>query len=442
MKQNIFIAALLAAMLAIAGCGGGSSSSSDEVTDEVTPPTTPTTPTTPTGGTTPAALTGTGLTRAGTINIPAGGKSETPNGGTISCTSSTACVVTVAANNFNADRTPVVTVTAGMASFAAKADPMARRTNQGGSDIDWLSRSSLLNAVKVQGSTVTGIVITTPNGVEHELLAGENRVGSGGTFDGDEVVHEANGGSAVGKVTIDAGGGDDLTIRLIHTRGRTVTNTGDNNTNDRDTTLSDYLVYGAWLQVTGADGGPQNDPQTEVLVAGSIPWDTDNLPSTGDARYEGKALGYYKLGKVGVSDPWLPWDGTVELKANFSRNTSAISGSIRTGIMEGPDASRTELIATLGRHAIGQNGKVSGIGSGTWEASFYGTEINGTPNGIAGSFKTQRAAVPGGTKVTPQSDGSTLETVQQPVQGAVVEGAFGAHWVGQILDDEQQGTTR
>jgi len=440
-------AALLAGALALAGCGGGSGvtpGSSDN--DDDTPPS-PSTTLPPK----PTALTGTGLTNgtgeAYTIRIvkkPDGsnGTYPTPNGGTITCPSDE-CVITVGAQR----GTPVVTVTGG-ATFAPKAvveAPRGDRTAGGGeASVAWLSDRNLLNAVKMNaaGTAVQGITITDSRGIEHTLLTGSSQVGGGGNFNGDAAVHVAGtGGSTVGKVVIEAVGqeGDDTALRLIHTRGRQVTNNADDITADRDTTLSDYLVFGTWLTKTGADSGPQNDPISEILVAGSLPWKTEDLPTVGDARYEGKALGHYKRGKTGKNDPWREWDGTVELKANFTGNTNAISGTIHTGINDHDTDSSVEMVPiALDRLLLGQPGKVSGVGSGTWEAGFYGTPINGAPNGVAGSFRTERAARPAGTRVTPLPGGGTLETEQSAVVRAIVQGAFGAHHVGQLADTDQQ----
>ena len=443
--------------LALAGCGGGGDSMDDM--GDTTTTTTPTTPTTPAAR--PATLTGTGLTNSGgtayDIRLEKDETYGTPNGGTITCPTNE-CVITVGAQR----GTPTVTATGG-ATFAAKAVVRAPRDDRtaGGGDasVEWLSDRNLINAVKVNLGVVTGIKITDSRGVEHDLIQdaadntsiddgdGSSAVGDGGEFngsiaaDGGTTGVEATSGSKIGRVVIEAAAqnGDDTTLRLVHTRGREVT-VADDNSRDRDTTLSDYLVYGTWLTVTGADDGPQNIPRAEVLVAGTLPWKTSDLPTTGDARYEGKALGHYKRGKTGASDPWSEWDGLVNLKANFSRGTSAISGSLTTGIND-HDTDTSVILGAIALEnlVIGGNGKVSGVGSGTWEAGFYGSPINGAPNGIAGSFQTIRNARPGGTLVTPQPGGATLETEQAPIVGLTVQGAFGAHHVGQLEDDEQQG---
>jgi len=344
--------------------------------------------------------------------------------------------------------------------FTAKPQVRIARTNNsesGGSSVDWLSNSNLVNAVKEgRGTTrnVEGITITDNRNVDHILrreiptasvgtitpaTTPGGLVGSGGDFTGTPggPATFLNFGSRVGTVTIEAPGqeGDASTIRLIHTRGRTMPEEADGA--DREGTYSDYLVYGIWMTGTAADAGsPTNTPTIETLVAGTLPYRTDDLPTTGDARYIGKALGYHKIG----SDPLRPWVGTADLKANFSRGTSKISGSINTGV-EDPDTDdgnggHTHFVASLGNHPVGGSGKVTGIGSGTWKASFYGTPINAKPSGIAGDFETERAARAAGTQIT-TTGGVRVETELKAVTAATFQGAFGAHEISQLAEDNQ-----
>jgi len=488
MDKRFIPVAMLAGALALAGCGGGSNTTAggsgdamtcddDEmlvggqcvakVADDEDDDDDGDEPETPAG---PSTLEGTGYTNttgsARTLRLTKG-KTETPSGGMIDCMSD-ACIITIAAQ----EGTPVVTVTSGSATFTAKAvvrAPTEDRTAGGGeSSGNWLSDSRLINAVKfaANGRDIQGITITDPRNVEHPLLATfghdnttpvdpAEQVGEGGVFNGDTeaadgttfantngtgVGVENTSGSRIGRVTIEAANqeGDDTTLRLVHTRGRSYTGdtSVDDTVTDRDTTLSDYLVYGTWLTVTGADSGPQNEPRAGVLATGSLPVPASELPKRGDARYEGKALGHYKRGQVALTDPWSEWEGLVSLKANFSSGTAAISGALTTNIQDGTTALGP---IALGNHAIGSNGKVSGVGAGTWEAEFYGTPINSHPTGIAGSFRTERKkSVVTGTRET------TVEgvTVRVPVdivqsEALMVQGAFGAHIVGQNEDTQQ-----
>jgi len=451
MKQNILIAALLAGMLALAGCGGGSSSGGGNGEDDTTTTNNnDDTTTTTTSG--PATLSGTGLTAGDPIRLEKDETHTTPNGGTITCPTAE-CIITVADQR----GTPKVTAT-GEATFKPKATVRVntndRTAGAGDSGISWLTDRHLINAVYLDGAAVGGIKIDGPRGSEHELTSGpgddsilgnadDASVGAGGMFNQDPEVTPTS-GSLIGKTVIEAAGqrGDDTTLRLIHTRGRTYiasSNSDDDEVLDRDTTFSDYLVFGTWLTVTAADDGPQNTPKIGALVAGTLPYDTDDLPTIGDARYEGKALGYHRPG----SGTWIEWDGLVELKANFSRNTSSVSGSI-TGVQIGTDPNDNTAIfldpISLDKVTIGQSGKVSGVGSGTWEVGFYGTPINGAPNGIAGSFATSRAAQPERTRTTQISPGVTESTDLPAVTAIEIRGAFGAHHVGQLADDDQQSS--
>jgi len=450
MKQNILTAALLAGMLALAGCGGGSSSGGGNGEDDTTTTNNnDDTTTTTTSG--PATLSGTGLTAGDPIRLEKDETHTTPNGGTITCPTAE-CIITVADQR----GTPKVTATGG-ATFAPKPPVQAGSNNrQEVAEGGWLSDRNLLNAVKTSvgasGVQVDGITITDSRGADHVLVqvgdthyddgVANNAVGEGGTFNGTDAGITETSGSKIGHVTITAEGrqGDDTKLRLIHTRGRTVL-AADNMVQDRDTTLSDYLVFGTWLTETGADSGPQSIENADVLVAGSLPWELESLPTSGDARYEGKVIGHYKRGSVGATDPWSEWDGLVHLEANFSRGTSAISGTINTKIVDGKNSDNTDVMLdiSLDDFAIGNSGKISGAGlGGTWEATFYGAEIDGKPNGIAGSFAGERAARAGGELRTPQPGGETLVTQQAARPAMTIQGAFGAHHVGQLEDDEQQ----
>ena len=452
MKQKIYIVALLAGMLALVGCGGGNSSSDDDDTT-----TTTTNGTTTTAGT-PKTLSGTGLTTGDPIRIEAGEKYETPNGGMISCTGSTDCVIEVADQR----GTPLVTVTEGTASFAAKAATQAPKSGQTAgvdmNDSDWLSRRNVINAVKLnaQGTAVEGITITDSRGIEHGLKAGSDRddntdssvaaeaaLENGGMFDGDGGDHDIHAGSAIGHVTIEDAGGHDTRLRMVHTRGRDF-KIEDDNVRDRETTFSDYLVYGTWLIETGADSGPDVQQEARPFAYGSLPWghtgDNTPLPGAGDARYEGKALGHYKLGSA---KEWSEWDGTVSLKANFSGKTAKIEGNIwsREPIQDLTTTTIGDNNVLVGLSAadLGQEGKVS-VGDGKWSHAFYGTKINSIPNGVAGSFSTSRAGVAAGTRLTPDGNGGTISRPITAVTAAEVHGAFGAHLVGQNEDaDEQEG---
>ena len=138
---------------------------------------------------------------------------------------------------------------------------------------------------------------------------------------------------------------------------------------------------------------------------------------------------------MGKTDPWKEWDGTVSPKANFTSGTNEISGVVNTGISgAGITAADVALLSAIN---LNEAGKITNVGSGTWNYDFYGSAINSIPSGIAGDFATKRAKRDGGTFLVPQSDGSTKQETRTAITALEVQGAFGAHHVGQTLDDEQ-----
>ncbi|MCY4240504.1 MAG: hypothetical protein OXD36_02040 [Rhodobacter sp.] len=442
----------VAGALALAACGGGSDMDDDG--NGANPGANPGS-TTSTNANAQRLPDTTGLTNSSgepyTIRIVkkadgTNGTHTTPNG-TITCPADE-CVVTVGAEQ----GTPVVTATGG-ATYAAKPvvqAPTADRTaGRGDSTVDWLSDRNLVNAVKTRARTTTdrggvevvGITITGPRGAEHTLLregASRIAVGPGGTFNSSVDTIEPTSGSEIGRVVIESPevDGDDTTLRLVHTRGRTVVSADDTIT-DRDTTYSDYLVFGTWETVTSAGDAeadaPTNASVTGVLATGTLPVPASELPQRGDARYEGKALGHYDFHK---GEGWEEWNGLVSLKANWTSGTDEITGFVRT-TTAGLSDEFNNTGATYLQIDLDDGGKVSGVGSGTWNSDFYGSAINTIPSGIAGDFKTERKASAGGTFFVPQSDGSTKREERTAKSALTLQGAFGAHHVGQSLDNEQ-----
>ena len=314
--------------------------------------------------------------------------------------------------------------------------PEAAKVGSNGGGNDWLSDASLIRAVKSNGS-----VEITRNNVDYAVSGITGTDGAGGTFNADNDV-TATSGSAVGTVVVDAGGGLETDLRLIHTRNRIVTAVDQ----DRDRGLpGDYLVFGAWETRTAAidaEGGeddtdaPRTDPIAETVWAGTIPRNDPQAWGIGSARYEGRALGHYKHGSVKANDSWSEWDGTVELRANFAPGVRLINGTVSPREADDtpgaiPAAHGLGTI-NLGSAAIGAsvNGAatIGSAGSGTWQAEFFGSATNGQPTGVAGGFKTERDAV----AEVRSNDGSTVITAAIP--GAVIQGAFGAHNVDVLLD--------
>ncbi len=456
MDKRFIPVAMLAGALALAGCGGGSNTTAggtepptcdddqmlvggqcvakeadDEDDDDPTP----------------ATLSGTGLTEAGEIRLVKDQEYETPNNGIITCTADE-CVITVADQR----GTPRVTVTSGTATFEPYDERLVANTGDrtGGvtGGTDWLSNRALLGAVREGTGTNIYVEITAPNGAPARGRTTTDGIAfaipadnSGGQLNTNPEAHEAAspGGSATNHIVVDTLGGRETDLRLVHTRGRTITGDDDDVVTDRDTLRSDYLVFGAWERRTSANTGPQSKQQLGYVHTGTIPRTDPGTFGIGDARYEGKALGHYSHG----GGDWEEWEGTVHLEANFAPQERQIEGTIN--IPAGDDYGQIPAAhslgtinlktASIGSDASGDAGIAGGVGSGSgstgrWHADFYGTAINGAPNGVAGDFRTQRPEI---TRLDP--DDNVVKSVQVK---ASIQGAFGAHNVGQLADTDQQ----
>ena len=260
-------------------------------------------------------------------------------------------------------------------------EPELPSVSSAGND-NWLSDASLIRGVETDG---TGIRLTK-NNVRHE---------------GDE---EEAGAENTVTFTAPESGALETTLRLQHTRGA-----------DGD---PDYLVFGAWETKAETDPGP--DPKAEVVWAGSIPYVGVQNYRTGEATYSGNVLGHYKTkasGSITASDPWLAWNGTVSLAANFG--TQYINGTVTaTSITDITSIAlkKAKITDTVSGEIAGitdaSPGARNGQVGGTWHAQFFGPESAGEPTGVAGDFKATRAVAPAGTG----SAGPALE----------IQGGFGA----------------
>jgi len=285
---------------------------------------------------------------------------------------------------------------------------------------DWLSNSALIAAVKQQVASPGDyyVEIKGPRGTPQAVLtSGNAQLSNGGDFSNNPGTTNDD-GSEIGHLVIDVGGGNDTDVRLVHTRGRTAPTYDE----DQDPTKNDYLVYGAWETRTSAAGGdldPRLPPKNGVLWTGSIRRTDSASWANGDARYEGKALGHYATG-ADIGKKWEEWDGNVDLRANFTQNI--IKGQVTTGLTAS-NLGTVNLEQTMirGGNATGGTGLIEllddngdaiagSTGSGKWNAGFFGSDINGQPNGIAGDFAVERKT---GT-------------------AAVLHGAFGGHHIGDL----------
>ena len=468
MDKRFIPVAMLAGALALAGCGGGSSTTAPGSGDpEVDPPVVRPNP----PAARPAALPGTGLTNdtgeAYTIRLEKDGEYETPNGGTITCPNDE-CVITVGAQR----GTPIVTATGG-ATFAAKpAVATPPRDNNAGvqNGNDWLGDRALIGAIKeAAGTAGIYVELAAPNGAPIRIRnAGLDGIignaddvdlvnGGLGTSAGDDLSgsHIFDGviaddpatdniqpsGSAIGTRTVDTGGGRETKVRLVHTRNRSYSEqTAEDVNADRDTVNNDYLVFGSWMRRTAANSGPTSTPQIGYFRVGTIDRNNVSTYGTGDARYEGKALGHY----TNNGGAWTEWNGKVSLEANFAPEERQISGTIDTAIAV--TDSNEARIAAYGTHMRGlgtitlqktsidgsANGQSRISGStnnvGTWEADFHGTAINNSPNGVTGEFRTEREEL-----FRTVNNAKVLDQTK-----ATIQGVFGAHNVGQLADTDLQ----
>jgi len=363
MKQNIYIAALLAGMLALAGCGGGGSSS-----NEPPPP-----PADDTTVSLPKPIDGTSLDGAPTT-IKAG-EEDVPIGGLyFSCPAGGKdCVVTVPedrrANKVNfTGAKPTVSAAKTPASVPTQTNP-----RQGDSN-DPLSRANLLAAV----------------------------LGN----DGDLFGHSRTDLAAAAGESIEFLDKTKIQIWLKTMDVTIATKAGDN-----------YIYYGIWTETADAGNLPPEDApkaQRRWSWGGSMPYGTKpdaSLTTTAkpEATYTGNALLHYKVG----DDPWnQSANNAVTLTANFAGGW--IYGHVSLPGLTGSDGgvARTDLPTkislktamyssdTFNGTAEFQNATddIKGKGAGSWQGQFFGDTTMTTdgkqslkaPSHVAGEFSVSR----------------------------------------------------
>jgi len=284
---------------------------------------------------------------------------------------------------------------------------------------DWLSNRNLIDAVKQQVGNENEnmfVRLAGPRGVPLAVTTNENGQGGGGelTSGGDFSASPDMHGSAIGHAVVDVGTGHEADLRLVHTRKRTL-GSGDE---DADPSLNDYLVYGAWERRTAAAhevDDPRIEPDSGVVWTGTIRRTDSDKWASGEAEYNGKALGHYYLAARDGTDlehVMTEWDGTVNLRANFTidrirgkvtmthhnpPNSSVVaSGRASDGLPAGlttVNLGQTEIRGSVRGsttiEALDDNGNAvrGATGTGAWNAGFFGADINGQPNGIAGDFR-------------------------------------------------------
>ncbi len=374
MKQNIYIAALLAGILALAGCGGGSSSApATEVVEGKTADGNDGDKTgmTDTGPKTLVLGTGNtidGKVHGGTYNLAAGDKDVEIGGVYFSCPDGgEGCVVIVSDDR----RSNSVTYTGAMPTVSATKTPAVVNTQtnprQGDSN-DPLSSANLLAAVLK--NTPFG---TLMDGAATFMLLDKTKI----------------------KIWLDS-------------VGVTGTTTKDDN----------YIYYGIWTET--ADGGnlPDEDKpkaQRNWRWGGSMPYgakpDASLTANPGDtAIYSGKALLHYKVGDDGDWKQSRETENTVSLKANFAggwiNGHVMLGNSDITGANDGPDRINlktamysSDIFNGTAEFAKGGPDTIKGKGNGIWKGQFFGdssltidggTQKHQAPSHVAGEFSVSR----------------------------------------------------
>ena len=407
MKQNIFIAALLAGMLVLVGCGGGSSSNNNG-DDKMPPPPPPGGATTATAVTLPASATvaGVDLEEDGSqrvLTIKAGDPvaSRTFGGVVYTCPAGE-CMATFENRLGNL----VVTSTGGLTAAAQRTAPTGN-TAPTGTSVAQSSDANIMAALE----------------------------GDGQVHGFDLIITDATGGirNAAGQ-RIPLAGGRYVTLRL---NTATPADQGIPGTiveilDDAAITAGeDYIFWGHWEE--GVIGTAT--PTRSLLWGGKNPY--GKKPVAGNdlvgvtnnrATYNGNARTYHK---AGTATTWTSAQANVALTANFA------DGTIIGTITPPSDAYGTGVTISLGEASISDTGTFSGTktkfaggtnfdaGNGSWSGGFFGDTLSAAaatfgddmaPFQAAGQFSVRRAAKAAGTGGTPTATGALQ-----------VNGAFGAN---------------
>ena len=392
MKQNIFIAALLAGMLALAGCGGGSSSNNNGGNNDKMPPPPPP----------PAASTPTTLALPGTATIDGGGQDgaagdyDIKAGGNVligsvyfECAEGGAdCVVTVGSGrNLNS-----VTYTGGTVRATATNPAATARTTQptvDDADAMQISKVAIQAAIEDRG-TIHGFG-----------LAGG---GTAGTINGLHTFPHENNEQTL--LFLRAISGADLTPLASVDAG---------NKDER------YVYWGYWtkgkigantLGVTPA--GTTSSIQPNLIWGGNTPYgkkpDSANTGTATAATYSGTGnVDLYH--RASASADWAFTTGSATLNADFVNGT--INGSIAptTAALFGTGVSielrRTSITgdtfsgSTRFTYTDADTTDTTAVnldrGSGNWNGQFFGAPLardgtSPTPSHVAGQFSVTRGA--------------------------------------------------
>ena len=374
MKQNIFIAALLAGMLVLAGCGGGSSSSGGGDTGGGTP--TATAVKLPSGSLPGSvALEDDGDKREITIKASDSLASRTIGGVVYTCPAGE-CVATFE----NLLGKLVVTSTGGLT--AAAPTPPAPTGAGTTADTGPQSNASIMAAIEGDG-TIYGL------GFANNVLS-ENNADTGSVFldDNKRIV---------------------LHLQAIQSATLVDTVTTNDVTAGADALGDNYIFWGLWGENTV---GSANPVAYTRIWGGSMPYGEKPERITSRGPTYGASATYAGTGtarlfrRIGSSGPWNVLTGDPNLTANFVDST--IMGTIQFEAAEllgtgGADLDITLKKTTFSSDTFSGSAEFSGDGvtttrpkgNGSYNGAFFGptADRDGTnnvreqyPSLVAGQF--------------------------------------------------------
>ena len=381
MKQNIFIAALLAGMLVLAGCGGGSSATPEpDPVDPVDPaPPVDPTPTTKTAGV-PNNQVIAGNTAGLSFNLATGELRQIGNywfrctGGT--CAGSVAAGAVVGTVSYTGTGTLEI-----LASNPTLSDSSTGNINQPTESTDPLSNDVLVKALNSARTATNNTVWNTGVGAAGARID----TISDGTEDSRETYRSVDGEQI------------DLYIDAVG--------------------ASNVAYFGHWVKSTQAVGNERVFGDRGTVWGGATPYGKKPDASLGatTATYgDTSGVLLYHSANGATWNTLEQANATLTLQADFA--TGMVGGSIdinetgntATGTGSAVDENDIELTATM----IGNDGKFSGSAgfsdtsvvrdSGTWNGGFFGSatsvsedgiETHVRPSAVAGEFSVSRPAV-------------------------------------------------
>jgi len=375
MKQNILIAALLAGMLALAGCGGGSSSATGSGN------------TGNTGSTSgPVTLTETGLTNTGDEPRVIRVLKDTPfdtGTGKITCPVAE-CVITVSAQ----EGTPVVTQTGG-ATFAETQVMGAGSVSQtSGGDTGPLGKTTIMKAI--EGGKILGLSLT------------------------NVAAMDGNNNSAKNMFTVD-GKKTDL---WLWADGLTGNDAAEKATSAK--AAPTYIFWGFWEE------SRVNKLPSDKSTVGRF-WGGKNAygkkpEGKSIATYTTRVASGYKHTAAGNWTILAPIE--IELMADFDRGK--IEGTIpytpNSGTKGRVNLDDVKLEATIGSDDFMGTAKFAASGttkqSGTVNGQFFGSQTGPKSDAPREIVDTQPSHVAGGFEVKRDKDGTDQTAL-------TVSGSFG-----------------